>query len=173
MRTIWAIDWNSCRPFEFNSGPCVLICCAIGNDWLCPARSAGFLNPLTRKIHFLFGNRRYRSFSNKKCAVGLRLTSSLKSGDFWRKSAILRLTSYFKSGDFGRKYAILWLTSFLKNDDFGRTYAILRLTSFLKSNDFGRKSASCASCASWDWSEPWNRGIIAEKHAISRFGSDP
>ena len=65
----------------------------------CPARSAGFLNPLTRKIvfvrpasvracvctpfpycdfatfHFLFGNRRNRRFSNKKCVASFRPTS--------------------------------------------------------------------------------------------------
>ena len=72
----------------------------------CPARSAGVLNPLTRKIvfvrpcgvrpcvctpfpycdfatfHFLFGNRRNRRFSNKKCVASLRPTSYLKSDDF-------------------------------------------------------------------------------------------
>ena len=76
-------------------------------SFLCPARSAGVLNPLTRKIvfvrpacgvrpsvctpfpycdfaffHFLFGNRRNRCFSNKKCVATLRPTSYLKSADF-------------------------------------------------------------------------------------------
>ena len=95
----------------------------------CPALRAGFFNPLTRKIvfvrasvrpsvstpfpyydfatfHFLFGNRRNRRFSNKKCVASLRPTSYLKSDDFGRKYAILQLTSYLKSDDFGRKYAI-------------------------------------------------------------------
>ena len=76
-------------------------------------------------FHFLFGNRRNRRFSNKKCVASLRPTSYLKSGDFGRKYAILRLTSYLKSDDFGRKYAILWLTSYLKSDDLGRKYAML------------------------------------------------
>ena len=57
-------------------------------------------------FHFLFGNRRNRRFSNKKCVASLRPTSYLKSGDFGRKYAILRLASYLKIADFGRKCAI-------------------------------------------------------------------
>ena len=100
------------------------------SSWLDSLQRAGFFNPLTRKIvfvrpcvrpcvctpfpycdfatfHFLFGNRRNRRFSNKKCVASLRPTSYLKSGDFGRKYAILRLISYLKSDYFGRKYAML------------------------------------------------------------------
>ena len=130
-----------------------------------PRAQRGVLNPLTSKIvfvrpacvrpcvrtlfpycdfatfHFLFGNRRNRRFSNKKCVASLRPTSYLKSGDFGRKYAILRLTSYLKSDDFGRKYAILWLTSFLKSDDFGRKYAVAILAQ--GSKNIGRLSFTC------------------------------